>query len=287
MLGRNLFTIILLFCIPNIIHAEIIIPQPKWTDYPPVRQVSSQGLGRVLADIESHMPAGHIYRDADKITWGHETSHGIASNIRGGANSGRLSLFPKLRKRVLIPNETDYKLTIPVQRGGRKNGFYCLQNQAVIINEPNTHIRNVAQLVPRSLRGGVYQLYMISQAGSWGDTPLYICDEWVGYTNGSEVRLDLKIQSRQETLQYALEFCVYSSCIPWASKSNDPQLKAFLMWNTYRCMWLWEESKKQIGPSQRQDTYLETMRTSPDAETWRQMVRDYYGKEWIREVLGF
>ena len=278
--------VFILLC-TTVIGQEFIVPQPKWTDYPPLRKVDNQSLGRVLADIESHMPAGHIYRDADKITWGHETSHGIASNIRGSANAGRLQLFPKLRQTINIPSSFDHKLRIPVQRGGRKNGFYVLENQAVIINEPNTHIRNVAQLVPRSLRGGVYQLYLVSQAGSWGDTPLYICDEWIGYTNGSEVRLDLGIKSRQETLQYALEFCVYSSCIPWASKSNDPQLKAFIMWNTYRCMWLHEQSRDQIGPSERQDSYLQTMRTSQDAETWRQMIRDYYGQEWTKTVLGF
>ncbi len=107
--------IFLLLC-NIVIGQEFVVPQPKWTDYPPIRQVDSQSMGRVLADIESHMPAGHIYRDADKITWGHETSHGIASNIRGSANSGRLQLFPKLRQTINIPSSFDQKLTIPVQR---------------------------------------------------------------------------------------------------------------------------------------------------------------------------
>ncbi len=283
----RIILILALLCNTAFGQEEFVVPQPKWTDYPPIREVNSQGLGRVLADIESHMPAGHIYRDSDKITWGHETSHGIASNLRGAANSGRLTLYPKLKQEVFLPSEQNYELKIPVQRGGRKNGFYVLENQAVIINEPNTHMTTVAKLVPRSLRGSVYQLYMISQARSWGDTPLYICDEWIGYTNGSEVRLDLKISSRQETLQYALEFCVYASCIPWASQNDDPQLKAFLMWNTYRCMWLWESSKDEIGPSQQQDAYLDIMKNSQDAERWREFVRSYYGKEWTLIVLGF
>ncbi len=260
-----------------------LVPEPRWTDYPPLRQVGEGSLGKVLADIESHMPAGHIYRDSDKITWGHETSHGIASNLRNKANSGQLQKMQTL----LLPHNKTFELKIPVQSGGRKNGFYCLENQAVIITEPNTTIQRVAPLVPRSLRGGVYQLYLISQAGSWGDTPLYLCDEWIGYTNGAEVRLDLGIKSRGETLKFALEFMVYSACIAQASKSQDPQLRNFLMWNTYRCRWLYDESDKKMGLNQPALTYIKTLQTSQDAEGWRQFVRGYYGQDFCKEIMGF
>ena len=62
-------------------------PTPDWTRCPPVRTPQNSS---VLADIDSHLPAGHIYwRDDDHpgkaldwISWGHETTHGINSRLR-------------------------------------------------------------------------------------------------------------------------------------------------------------------------------------------------------------
>lgn len=263
------------------IQVTELIPQPKWTNWPKIRNVNNPRWGKIRNDTESHLQSGHIYGDNDHITASHEESHGIASNIRNKANSGQLT------NTILLPHNQTFELKIPVQSGGRKNGFYCLNNQAVIIQEPNTHIRSVAQLVPRSLQGGTYQLYLVSQAGSWGDTPLYIFDENIGYVNGSECRLDLKIKSRAETLKFAIEFIVYSSCVPWASKSNDPQLRNFFMWNTYRVRWLYDNSVRQLGEDQSALNYIKTMQNSSDAENWRQFMRNYCGKEYCKYVLGF
>tara|TARA_Y100000034_G_scaffold135112_1_gene205732 strand:+ start:5326 stop:6057 length:732 start_codon:yes stop_codon:yes gene_type:complete len=213
--------------------------------------------GKVLSDIESHMPAGHIYKDSDKITWGHETSHGIHSKLR-----------------------------MKFREGKKINGFYVLNNRAVIIEEPRTTIQAAARLVPRTLRGGVYQLYMVSQARSWGDTPLYVFDEWVAYANGAAVRRDLNIQSRQETCQYMLEFNVYSICVAKAANTNDPQFKNFLMWHLDRSMKLYE-ANKSLGDTSRTTAYWEKVKTSSDAESFRQYTRQYLGAEWTKEVLGF
>jgi hypothetical protein len=149
--------------------------EPIWTEYAAQRNITD--LGKVLSDIEGHMPAGHIYKDSDKITWAHETTHGINSHLRQKFSNGQ-----------------------------KMNGFYCLNNKAAMILEPPTTISKVAGLVPSSLRGGVYNLYLVSQASSWNDTPLYIFDEWIAYTNGSDCRLDLGIEQRSETVTYMLEF---------------------------------------------------------------------------------
>ena len=203
------------------------------------------------------MPAGHIYKDSDKITWGHETSHGIHSKLR-----------------------------MKFREGKKINGFYVLNNRAVIIEEPRTTIQAAARLVPRTLRGGVYQLYMVSQARSSGDTPLYVFDEWVAYANGAAVRRDLNIQSRQETCQYMLEFNVYSICVAKAANTNDPQFKNFLMWHLDRSMKLYE-ANKSLGDTSRTTAYWEKVKTSSDAESFRQYTRQYLGAEWTKEVLGF
>ena len=235
---------------------EVPTPEPEWSNYEPKRD-NVTGLGDVLNDIESHMPAGHIYRDSDKITWAHETSHGIHSHLR-----------------------------MKFRRDKRINGFYLLDNKACIIEEPNTTIQATARIVPKSLRGGVYNLYMIQQARSWGDTPLYIFDEWVAYANGSACRLDLEIKPRSETVLFMLEFNVYSICVAHASGSEDPQFKSFLMWHLERCMNLYKDSKN-LGNSSRHDAYLEKIRSSNDAESWREKTRKYFGPQWTNRVLGF
>src|SRR5690606_38202965 len=94
-----------------------ITVEPKFENYPAVRQPESS-LGKVLSDIECHMPAGHIYRDSDKITWGHETSHGLASNIRQKFSRGNGAWRTVGGK----PSYVSF---------ARINGFYVLDNRAV------------------------------------------------------------------------------------------------------------------------------------------------------------
>jgi hypothetical protein len=228
-----------------------VTPTPEFVEWKPVKSVNN--LGKVLSDIESHMPDGHIYKDSDKITWGHETTHGINSNLRNKHTSQ-----------------------------GKVNGFCVLENRGVIILEPKTTISAAARLVPSSLRGGVYQLYMVSQAGSWNDRPLYVFDEWVAYGNGAAVRADLNIQQRQETV----EFNNYAIAVAMAARTDDMQFKNFLMWNLERSMKLYE-ANKNIGDTSRSTEYLQKTRTSSDAEGLREFARNYFGKEWTKQILGY
>ena len=155
---------------------------------------------------------------------------------------------------------------------------------AAVIVEPPTTIRAAAAKVPQSLRGGVYNLYMVQQAGSWNDTPLYIFDEWVAYTNGSEVRKDLGITGRAETVTYMMEFNVYSMSLAMVVKEkggyDDTQFKAFLMWNM-------ERSVKIYNSEPEATAYLNKLRTNGDAENLRAFARSYFGAEWCKEILGF
>lgn len=250
-----------------------ITEEPEWENYTAIQQPQSE-LGKILSDIECHMPAGHIYKDKDKITWGHETSHGLASNIRMKFSRGYGAWQACCGKPVF-------------KSFARINGFYLLNDRAVIINEPNTTIKEVARLVPNSLKGGVYNLYMVSQAGSWNDTPLYVFDEWIAYANGSAVRADLKIQSRAETVKYMLEFNVYAICVGWESKTEDKQFKTFLKWHLKRSMELVKANRESGGDLSESDAYWEKVKASPDAEEFRQFTRRYLGEQWTKHVLGF
>jgi hypothetical protein len=255
---------------------------PTWTDFPPLREVD-QSLGKVLGDIESHMPAWHIYRSKDKITWAHETSHGLSSRLRTQHVPKDVANGRFLGDWVLSPSG------IKVFRSfGRTNGFYVLEDRAVIIIEPDCRMTDVALVVPRSLRGEeTYPLYMIRQARSWNDQPLYIFDEWVAYSNGSAVRADLKIQDRGETVKYMLDFCVYSLCLAWVSKNDDDQFKFFLKWHLKRSMELWEANQQVGGDLRRSEFYWKTLKTSDESKGLRDFARPYLGEQWTKENLGF
>ena len=183
--------------------ASHFTPEPKWTRYPAVRSVNRPDLGKTLSDIESHLPAGHIYRDADKITWGHESSHGLASQIRM-QYSGGVGLIDYIDDKPYFRLDPDNAYV-----AGQINGFYVLNDRAVIVVEPHTTLQAVARNIPVSLRGMSYNLYMGTQLKGWNSCPLYIADEWIAYTNGSTVRAELGIKSRGESVTQMLEMGAY------------------------------------------------------------------------------
>lgn len=269
--------------------------EPEWTDWPAVRSVNNPSLGKVLQDIDSHMPAGHIYRDGNKVTWAHETTHGINSNIRNKH-----------------------------QDATRVNGFYGLNNRACVIYEPKTTIRAIAPKVPQVLRGPSYNLYLVQQTSGWNDRPLYLFDEWVAYTNGSECGRELNHSGWYYELLQAHNFNVYCIYLAMTVKEkcpdyDDKQMKAFMMWNIERTFRLAAPTvtKREImypdpnevkqhhllnpmyppdilphgaddsDPTREALAYVEKVRTAPEAESLRTFARQYFGAEWCKRVYGF
>ncbi len=151
-----------------------------------------------------------------------------------------------------------------------------MRNCAYLLKEPATTLRKTAAIIPKSLRGRTYNTYCIRAQREWNKQPSYLFDEWVAYTNGSIARRTLGIQNRCETTQYMLEMAIYSTCVPCTIDSKDENLKAFLRWMWERSMFLQEI-----------DSPLVKLRTNSDTSELRDFMRDYFGKEWTRETLGF
>lgn len=164
----------------------------------PLRTVDSS-LGQVLGDIESHMPAGHPYRSSDKITWAHETTHGLNSYLRNA-----------LQK----------------QGQARVQCLYVLNDRCVVLTEPRgVTLAQVASAVPAEQRGRVYQLYLVQQQRDWNDTPTYVLDEWVAYSNGAAVGKELGLDYGSE-LEFAQEFTNYAKVL--ASLVDDRAIREFV-----------------------------------------------------------
>jgi len=271
---------------------EVMPVEPQFDSWPKVRNVQNTALGKILQDIDSHMPAGHQYSDGNKVTWSHETTHGINSNIRNKH-----------------------------QDASKVNGFYCLQDRACVIYEPKTTIRAIALKIPQALRGPSYQLYLVQQTSGWNDRPLYLFDEWIAYTNGSETGRELNHQGWYYELLQAHNFNVYCMYLAMTVKKtcpdyDDKQMKAFMMWNIERTFRLAAPFEKRVimqaepeevgnmlkkhlhhhdiphggddsDPIRSALEYVEKVRTLPEAEELRKFARDYFGADWCKKVYGF
>lgn len=172
----------------------------EWHDLEPVKNYSHENW--VVEDVEKYMPEGHIYRDGDIVTWVHETTHGINSRIR--------------------------------QKHQGYNGFYILGGKYALFKSPNIRKSDVIPYIDNKYKDiSIYSLYISGQT-EWDDTPLYIMDEWVAYTNGSLVG------TRRDTVKFMLYFNFYVGGMMEAIKEKDPsypeyeQLRSFVIGNMFR-----------------------------------------------------
>jgi hypothetical protein len=285
---------IYLYLTPNNIHVDpkpepvIVDIAPKWLEYPSVRNVTNYDSS-LLNDLESHLPKGHPYDESDRVTCAHECSHGINSYVRQKYSSQ-----------------------------GKINAFYCFEDKAIVFSEPNTTLSEIAKVVPQSLRGLMYKNYVINMQskklglspdpkngvcktlcskilrGGWNNEPLYLMDEWVSYTNGTEVGLNLvangkwKDGQRWDTVQFMMEFNNIALCLAYKVKSNDNNFKAFMQWQLERTIKLMHEAEKYPNfNSENISKPWQTLRTANDCDDLRKFTREYFGNEWTLSILKF
>jgi hypothetical protein len=250
-------------------------PQPGdgviWLHFPAQQGITHPSWGEALTDIAQHLPAqyGNTYYSSDKVTHGHETSHGIHAHLRN------------------YHNDT----------GARANAFYALDDRAALVIEPGIRKHQIAPHVPEPLRGPRFQLYLVGQT-AWDDRPLYVWDEWFAYINGAAVGVDLVEAGMwtygwRDAVMGPLEFTVYALASGMAVAEHDPsyfatydQFRELLAWGSRRAMEL-HRAGAVMEPFawQRQDDYHEALRTHPDAAPLRRFARDTFGDTWAEEVL--
>jgi hypothetical protein len=173
---------------------------------------------------------------------------------------------------------------------------------AILVPQPRVKKSQIAALVPPSLRAERYPLYLLGMR-EYEDMSLYVCDEWVAYTNGATVGVDRYVKGIDvvppnevdDTIFALLEFSVYSLTAGMAASVYDPagfatnaQLRAFLAWQSERAMTLFRSAI--LLPAYRwteTDGFYAALLRSPDAETFRQFVRTAFGAAWAYAVFGF
>ena len=213
--------ILMLWCFPC---------EAQWLKLKPIRSVKPRGI---LGDIESHMPAQHIYRDNDKVTWAHETTHGLNSRLRQSYSSGH-------------------------------NVFYVLSNNGIKLREPPIKLSELARSVPTQYRGSIYTLYLVQAQQWWNDQPLYIVDEWVAYTNGTLCGIENRMNSRtQNSFEHALECGIYTSVLMTLvekQRSYDSKyLRSFYKWHLKRMQNIYKVLEEEGLTTKKHKQYLEIL----------------------------
>jgi hypothetical protein len=255
------------FLIGSILVLISVSAYGEFIKYPAVKQVSN--LGKYLSDIESHVDYSKLpranYRSNDQVTWAHESTHAINSVIRN-------------------------------KYGNNTNAIYLLYNDAIVLREPPVTLSDVAKIIPLSLRGMSYNLYLKSQTRYWNGQPLYILDELSAYTNGTLVGMELNLNRSESTLQ-TFEFVVYAICLAATVENynrqasiryDDTELKKFIKLYIERTMVMYKQLNNH--PSMNSDaltSYLNVLKTSNDTKQLREFIRWYFSKEWAQKVFGF
>lgn len=233
---------------------------PMWIDVPVLRPMDKVRGSTVLADIESRMPAGHGYAfPSMPMTWAHEATHGLNSHLRSGKPGC--------------------------------NAFYVLNGKAMLIREPRGRLSSVSQLIPPSLRGPSFYLYLVEQRRYWDDTPTYMLDEWAAYINGSCCGREISENGWHFELLQAINFTVYSVAMAQSVSASDPtydhtQLREFVKYNASRVRWLvdrLEESGDDDTHVRQIRAYLAAWRTGTESASLRAFAADYLGESMLGE----
>lgn len=239
----------------------------QWMNFPKQKSVNNSNYGPVLTDIVEHLPSkyGSEYDDRSLTTTGHETLHGICSELRNYKASGR-----------------------------NMNGFYCLNDKAAFIANPQITIGDVAKRVPQSLRGSRYQLYLVTARKDWDDTPTYLIDEWVAYVGGVEVGVDQvksgktrdSSESRSDLIIGPIEFSYYVLAMGKAIEEQDgnyigkEQFKEFVAYNIKRTAKAYQESKN-IQSLQWETNIIDAFATSE----LKDFAVKWYGQKFVDQYL--
>jgi hypothetical protein len=233
------------------------------------------------ADARNHCVRYGYYSGGGRVTSVHECTHGINSQLRN---------HPILRADITLNGHWEdnrWVLDDParpcnaplpaVERAPRATaGFYLLQDRAVMLTNPIGTIQEAARLVPTSARYGRYQLYMVKQAASWGNEPLYIFDEWVAYRNGAKCLIwDAEHggtpEGNTDFIFGPLEFCTYGIAVAMMAHDKgdlSEPVASFTRWMLTDCFNIYFTGKK-YAPWQTADKLYDQFKNSRDFAVMR------------------
>lgn len=201
--------------------------------------------------------------------------------------------FGNSNGRAVNVHETSHGIHSYLRNKHGKNGFYCLEGRAVLVDGPRIKKSTVNDFVPPNLRSYRYNLYLVGQR-EWEDTPLYIYDEWTAYILGGKCCVDdvnrgVYVGSWTDGVSGCLEFSIYAIATAMAVKKYDPQywesnsqFRNYTIWalreanETYKTGHVMKQFKWK-----EQDELLSEFLTSSTAEGMRNFVNENLDGVWL------
>lgn len=258
---------------------------PANPTFPEQTTRSSDAWGRTLTDIARHLPATPRYEDAfrrytragDLVTAGHEWTHFLNEHLG-------------------------------LQAGSGKSCYYVLNNRFITLSDPE-RLRGIVPHVPASLRGNLYQLYLVDNRSNAAVDPLYLFDEWTAYANDVTVAVSQLNEGKllnpfdrravqTQTAGNVLEFTFYGFAVGMAVKQYDlpyytsaegAKLREFITFNARRSMEIYRRALLRPELSQgdrRNAALLNNFRAAADTAAMRAWVRADLGDD-IASTFGF
>jgi hypothetical protein len=253
--------------------------------YPEQNSKSDGNWGRVLTDIARHLPEKSRYQDAyrrymeagDLVTAGHEWTHFL----------------------------NEY---LSLQCGSGVSAYYVLDNHYLTLSDPEG-LRGKVPDVPASLRGQLYQLYLVQNGGNARVDPLYLFDEWSAYLNDVTLAVD-QLESgkplnpfnhqaiQPQTAANVLEFMFYGCAVGMAVKQYDPayyasepgrKLRAFVAYNAQRSIQVYRKALHRdelSGGDDRNVALMRSFRSSGDTADMRAWVKSDLGGDLANTLLS-
>jgi hypothetical protein len=172
----------------------------------------------MVADVESRLPPemGSRYRDRDRITWCHETTHGVHAALR-------------------------------IRYG--KPAFYPGRGKCAVVEVPAITLGEVAAALPARFRGTRYPTYLVAQRRQWDREPLYVWDEWVAYDNGTAAGIEAGSRPGPGSSDDAIaciELSGYALAVAAAARRKgvplSEQFREFMAWELRRSLSLYAQA---------------------------------------------
>ncbi|BBM88237.1 hypothetical protein [Candidatus Uabimicrobium amorphum] len=255
---KVLFIVSLCWCLGCQSPAPQKPPKPLFEHFAPRKDTKNPAWGNKLQDIKNH-EVFYENNFEDLVTTAHEATHDISIHFR--------------------MNEQKYY-------ANKINAFYVFDNHVAIIENPPVPLSKVYAFIPKVLRGELFAHYFPSP--DYENNPLYIWEEWVAYTNGAEVGLDLVQnelwkQGRRDTLLAMLEFLVYSAALVQAAQQLSPQyykeyenFRKFFAWNAQRT-WRVYKQARDLAPFDNKShrEYLQILQSNQSAVPLFSLIQEY------------
>jgi hypothetical protein len=186
---------------------------------PPIVRRPPPGAPAILGDAYARLLDAERHRDPldprDAVTLTHECCHGVSAlaDVVNGARHSRHSI-------------------------------YVGDGKVISIRHPRVTIRDVAAAIPKADRSGPFSVmaktYLVDQAADWNERPVYLVEEWVGYTHGAIYRQAAGIEDRSDTVWRAQVFERWVRVFAGLARKRDPlapdldKLERFIEWNAAR-----------------------------------------------------